>query len=332
MYALLIAIVLATLGGQNKLPGGHAQPAYNFNNIHFSLKDRAGNLWFASTDQGVYRFDGETMAQYTTREGLCSNAVWQILEATDGTIWLGTDAGACKYQGGKFTQVTIIHNTGPAPIKVFSITQDKAGTIWFGTEFNGVFKYNEQVFARFLDSTLVRKPHTHLNNILQMVEDKQGNVWFASWAQEGIHKYDGKQTLSRIVLEDEAYTDNMTHSILEDSQGNIWFGSRNNGVYRYKDGKLSNFTRNTPLNQSAIYGMTEDRNGHIWFGTEADGAWRYDGKAFTQYNAKDGLGNPSVFSIVEDTAGNLWFGTRNVSLYRYDGKTFTLVIEDGAVL
>lgn len=332
MYALLFAVTLAAFVGQGKPPLTHAHPVNNGNNIHFSLQDRAGNLWFASTDQGVYRYDGKTMAQYTTKEGLCHNAVWQILEATDGTIWLGTSAGACKYQGGKFTHVPIINNIGPAPITVYSIMQDRAGAIWFGTDFNGVYRYNGQVFARFLDSTMVRNPRTHLNTTLHMLEDKQGNVWFASWAQEGINKYDGNQTLSRITMEDGGGTDNMIHSILEDSKGNLWFGSRNNGVYRYENGKLSNFTLNTPLNQSAIYGMIEDRNGHIWFGTEADGAWRYDGKAFTQYTAKDGLGNTSVFSIVEDRAGNLWFGTRNVSLYRYDGKTFTLVIEDGAVL
>src|SRR5678809_1306830 len=33
------------------------------------LEDRHGNLWFASTDSGLYNYNGKTFQHFTTREG-----------------------------------------------------------------------------------------------------------------------------------------------------------------------------------------------------------------------------------------------------------------------
>jgi ligand-binding sensor domain-containing protein len=46
-----------------------------------------------SFDGGVSRYDGETCLNFTTEDGLPSNAVWAIHRDLDGAIWFGTSNG-----------------------------------------------------------------------------------------------------------------------------------------------------------------------------------------------------------------------------------------------
>jgi ligand-binding sensor domain-containing protein len=51
------------------------------------LEDRRGNIWFASTDSGVYYYNGKTFQHFTTGEGLANNWVVSICEDSAGIIW-----------------------------------------------------------------------------------------------------------------------------------------------------------------------------------------------------------------------------------------------------
>ncbi len=64
-----------------------------------------------------------------------------------------------------------------------------------------------------------------------MLQDKVGNMWFASW--EGIIRYDGESFRNFTIL--AGLRKYHMFSVMEDKAGNIWFG-REGGVYRY-DGK-----------------------------------------------------------------------------------------------
>jgi len=57
-----------------------------YQNIHCGLQDKAGNLWFGTTGEGVYRYDGKSFTQFTVKDGLSNNKVWSILEDTAGNI------------------------------------------------------------------------------------------------------------------------------------------------------------------------------------------------------------------------------------------------------
>ena len=68
-------------------------------NVHAMLQDKTGDLWFASTGAGVYRYDGTSFTQDTQRDGLRSNTVYAILDDTRGNIWFGTNRGLSRYDG-----------------------------------------------------------------------------------------------------------------------------------------------------------------------------------------------------------------------------------------
>lgn len=53
-------------------------------NVGCELQDKAGNIWFSTSGEGVYRFDGKSFANFTTKDGLTSNDVSAIIEDLTG--------------------------------------------------------------------------------------------------------------------------------------------------------------------------------------------------------------------------------------------------------
>ncbi len=70
----------------------------------FSMaEDKDGNMWFGTIDAGVWKHDGTTITNFTTKDGLTSNAVNTIYKDRNGTLWFGTNDGVCTYDGTKFS-------------------------------------------------------------------------------------------------------------------------------------------------------------------------------------------------------------------------------------
>src|SRR5687767_14352132 len=87
---------------KNSLPKEHpkliktiSNPRYG--NVQCGLQDKAGNLWFGSTQNGLYKYDGKSFTQFLVANGLNSNNIFSILEDKEGKIWIGTEAGVCLY-------------------------------------------------------------------------------------------------------------------------------------------------------------------------------------------------------------------------------------------
>lgn len=297
-------------------------------NVHCSLQDKAGNLWFGTTGEGVYKYDGKSFIQFTATDGLNSNTIWCILEDKEGKIWLGTDAGVCAYDGKTFTkiQITLSNrinlNSNSSPnnnlsknFDVWSIMQDKSGKLWYATT-DGVYCYDGKSFTSFSVNDGVSGFQS--KKVEYILEDKAGNYWFGGRGNEGVFRYDGK-SLTNLKLKGN----NWAWPVLEDKHGNIWF-SNWAGVFRYNGKSFTSFTKNDSLCNDNITRIIEDKNENLWFGSDSEngGLCRYDGKSFTHFTTKDGLINNSIWTIFEDKRGSLWVGTRNTGLCRYDGKTF----------
>ncbi|WP_091411399.1 ligand-binding sensor domain-containing protein [Aquimarina amphilecti] len=316
-------------------------------NIHCSLIDKQGNLWFGTTGEGVYYYDGKLFTQFTIKDGLSNNSVWSILEDTIGNIWFGTSDGISKFDGKEIVRVSLektnsnntLTSNSDSRITIGAMMQSKDGRLWFGTN-KGVYIYKENLFSAFLNNEhIVNKNGLQLKSVERILEDKNGNIWFCSGmgGGEGVSRYDGK-----LITNYKPNGDVWVPYILEDKSGNIWFSGRTNGYFRYDGKTFTDFTENLPfspivedtteticLKEKVDFGpILEDKTGNIWFTGKMSrfggtgGIWRYDGESCTNFT-QDGLEDYQVWSMVEDKAGNIWIGTNNTGLYRFDGKTFT---------
>ncbi len=305
-------------------------------NIYCSLQDRSGNLWFGTTGEGVYEYDGRSFTQYTKSEGLISNTVYSLLEDASGSIWIGTSEGLCRLKEKKIERISYTrasyttrnenYYTGQSTANtIWSLFQDKSGKIWFGTG-DGVYQYDGSLFVRFLENDgVINKENLQLKLIDQILQDKNGNVWFASGCppgNEGVCRYDG-----RSISSFKPNGDSWVRYIKEDKKGNLWFGGRLHGNFLYDGKTFTNFTEKSGIGNPLLV----DKTGNIWFSGEErsnseeskDGIWAYNGNAFKNYSSEDGMSKYFTWSMLEDRAGNIWIGTRNTELYRFDGKVFT---------
>jgi ligand-binding sensor domain-containing protein len=356
IYSLLLALTfLTSCNGQTKTQS-HAdkklepksistgqpkivktQGSREGDNIHCSLQDKAGNLWFGTTGEGVYRYDGKLFTQFTKKDGLNSNCLYSILEDKEGNIWFGTENGVCLYNGQTITNMpfTMINsynfylnnssnNNASIKNEVWGMLQDKSGKIWFGTT-DGVYCYNGKTFSRFLDDiNILNHQNLQLKWIQCFMEDSRGTIWMGSGpiAMEGVIRFDGKSLTST-----KPNGDGWIRNMLKDKNENIWFGGRARGNFIYDGKNFKNFTEKAGIGNPILV----DRAGNLWFNGEEklstvendSGIWCYDGKTFKNYNLNDGISKYFVWNMLQDKNGNIWIGTRNIGLYKFDGKAFT---------
>lgn len=307
----------------------------NYGNVQCSLQDEAGNLWFGTTENGLYQFDGKSFHRFLMADGLNSNNIFCLLEDANGKIWIGTEAGLCVYNGTTFTKMDIPLPRYLPPNKnegyrnsrwIFSMMQTKSEQLWFAT-IDGVFTYDGKSFTRFIVNDTAGGFLSTNHTVERMLEDKDGNIWFGVRANDGVYRYDGKSVTNLQLTElfqdgPKPKPHRWAWPQLQDKDGNIWF-SNWGGAYRYDGKTFTTFTKKDGLH-GGVTRIIEDKNRNLWFGGDAGaGLHRYDGKSFARFTTNNGLINNSIWSILEDKTGNIWVGTRETGLSLFDGKVFT---------
>jgi ligand-binding sensor domain-containing protein len=314
--------------------------------------DKSGNIWFTTTKEGIYKYNGKTFTNITVKDGLCSNEVWAVIEDNKGLLWFATAKGLCSYDGINFVNIplpqedfqSVSPETGFPSRKTevaLTVMQDSKGHFWIGTNASGAYQYDADKggaggkgFTSFLKfkGRLHPDDRVYNNCITSIIEDRNGNIWFTSITHGGISRYNG-ESITNFTTKDGLLGD-MTNSSFEDKAGNIWFGSiqnLNGGLMRFDPTlggtggeAFKSYTKEDGLCDSNVACFYEDESGNIWIGT-GDGVCYFDGKTFTSFNS-DGQKLGDIRFIIKDREDNMWLGGRYGVLYRYDGnelKDFT---------
>jgi len=295
--------------------------------IRSIFQDSKGNLWFGTLGEGVVRYDVKTLTYFSASEGFNSGSVHAISEDKKGNIWFGTDKGIYRYDGKTFRNYNQKDGLSHTNISRKGIVVDKSGTIWVGTQ-DGVFRYDSSADNKGgLSFSLF--PLLPPINVVGIMEDKNGNIWFAS-LEHGVFCYDGK-TITNITGK-EGLGNNYAGGIAQDKAGNMWFTMKN-GICKYDGKTLTEYTSEDGLGGTEFFGIYIEQSGIIWI-TARGSTTRFDPsiplpnpKAFTVFTPADGL-NCCVQSMYQDKSGNMWWGAGS-GLFRFDGKRFYQVKQNG---
>ena len=224
-----------------------------------------------------------------------------------------------RYDGKTFATFTI--EDGLAHNFVASISQDREGSLWFGT-YGGLSQYYGETFTTF--TTQDGLGH---NAVLSTFQDREGLLWFAT-AGGGVSRYDG-EVFATFTTQDGLPHNEVT-SITQDREESLWFGT-NGGVSRYDGETFTTFTTQDGLAHNSVSSVFQDREGALWFATWGGGVSRYDGEAFTTFTTQDGLAADRVWSIFQDQEGSLWFGTiGGVSRYEVETPSTSSSLRQGS--
>lgn len=306
------------------------------------FEDSKNNLWFGTLNKGAARFDGKNLTYFSEKEGLVGNAVVSIAEDKSGNLWFGTQSGLSKFDGKNFTNFT--RKEGLCSDRVSNLLVDKSGKLWVGT-WDGICTFDGSKFSNFdlpkPDVELQDYQKATLNWTTEIIEDRQGNIWFGRDGY-GACRFDGKNFTH--FTKKEGLASNNVQVICADKRGNIWFGSRvaendhpdpksrfgDGGLSRFDGKSVSQFPEIEGLSKNETYAIAEDRAGNVWIGANGLGVYRFDGQSFQLFKGTDRMDLTSVMgiqSILGDGRGRLWFGFSG-GLFRLEAGEVVHVPQD----
>jgi signal transduction histidine kinase/ligand-binding sensor domain-containing protein/DNA-binding response OmpR family regulator len=321
-----------------KIPADFFVTMQNFNTEHgltlssilCGYTDKAGNLWFGTSGNGVSKYDGKEFTNYFSSHGLIHNLVNSITEDSNGNIWFGTYGGVSIYNGVYFENLTV--EQGLADNNVNKVLEDRSGNIWIST-YKGLSRYNpngkeegKQLITNYTTEHGI--PGEYMDG---MLEDSKGNLWFAT--EEGLCRYDAEaEKNGEQPFEDFSKSIGLegqnVYSLAEDQDGLIWFGI-DDGLVGYDPVKeaagesaITIFTTADGLISNRIRYIFTDKKGSLWLGTkEGLSEFIKEDFSFVNYTTEQGLANNEITTVIEDKSGNLWIGTWGGGLTRFDGKS-----------
>lgn len=107
--------------------GNRTPPFYR--KLHQGRDDR---IFVATARRGLTLFEGDATTEFLSHESDQTNDVVAVLDATDGTTWVGTLGGLRQIRGH---EIVPIEDAAPwMDRSVYFILEDAAGSLWCGTE------------------------------------------------------------------------------------------------------------------------------------------------------------------------------------------------------
>lgn len=313
--------------------------------VHAIREDHLGRLWVGGSR--LVMIEGSQCKEFLLEGYPSATRVKSILEAGDGTIWVGTVSGLQRPQGslktGRFEKISEVSTT------VRALRQDRAGTLWIGSIGGGLVRFRDGHFTRF--QTPDNPPGS---TVLAVFEDSEQNIWVGM--QTGLLRL-SRAAMSTFPLPDAPNADFSTvyadpdgslwvagthlyrihtrrdyselisapepgirvRNVLRDRSGAFWIGTDGHGAYRSKGSSKVHYTTHNGLTNDFVRAFLESRDGSVWIATD-EGINRWRDGTLSNYRMDDGLCYFSIRALLEDSLGDIWIGTdRGVSHWR-DGK------------
>jgi ligand-binding sensor domain-containing protein len=156
-------------------------------NVAGIMEDKSGNIWFASSENGIFRYDGKTITHIAEKEGLGENYAGGIAEDKAGNIWFTMKNGICKYDGKTLTEYTAKDGLGGT--EFWGIYIEQSDIIWVTTR-GSTTRFDPSVPLPNPKAFTVFTSANGLNCCVQsMYQDKSGNMWWGTG--QGLFRFNG---------------------------------------------------------------------------------------------------------------------------------------------
>jgi ligand-binding sensor domain-containing protein len=170
--------------------------------------------------------------------------IYASLRDSRGRVWLGTcTAGLCLYTGQQYRWLT--DKQFGAPIRC--LYEDRYGNIWIGNNGYGLLRYHNDTLENVTEKLHLANPRffTHF----EANDSSLARVW----------------------------------SVTEDAGGDLWIGTIDAGLWRYRNGQITQYGRQHGLGSNAIWTVYRDHNNQMWIGTDGNGVYKWNGTTFTPF-------------------------------------------------
>jgi diguanylate cyclase (GGDEF)-like protein len=244
---------------------------------------------------------------WDTERGLPSNAVLDILQASDGYLWIASYQGLIRFDGASFKMFTPDDIPGLVRGSFWAVVENPKGTLWAATESDGLLRYRDGQWKVFKTGDGLKNDKT-----TYLITDGGDGLWLGS--RRGVVHVQGDHIHQIPAL--DGGEPNVT--ALAYSDGALWIGTAGAGMLRYKDSQYKKYTVADGLPDDRITGLYTTRDGTLLIGAYGQGIMRLRGGKFTRF-AFNGPNPPTrVNRFFEDDDGTIWVAAEN-GFYRVKG-------------
>jgi ligand-binding sensor domain-containing protein len=117
--------------------------------IFSSFKDKKGDLWFGTLDEGLISLKNDSFTYFNENDGLCNNMISCFYEDKTGKLWIGSfrETSVCWFDGNKFEAAPFDKDQNLIELRF--ITEDKYENIWFGGRYGLLWRYDGKKLKDF---------------------------------------------------------------------------------------------------------------------------------------------------------------------------------------
>lgn len=241
---------------------------------------------------------------------------YNVFIGSTGLIWITTYGnGVFCYDYKKDILLNFKYNANqnsPASDYLLSITEDRYGNIWIGSEYAGIVKVVKSNF----DIRIIRpEQETSIgknNNVRTLYEDTYDNIWLGT-KNGSLYMYDNGLSANKMI-----YKDINPYSIAQDSKNRIWIGTKGKGLYLL-DGKshkeIAHYEPDSDslgLSHNTIFSILKDSKSRMWIGSFGGGLnlveETTDRIKFRHFFFDQG-NRSYIRCVYQDTKGVMWVGS-----------------------
>ena len=278
-------------------------------NINGMASDSNGNLWIATDQLGLLRYDITTHEIESTQPRNINDSklleerisIQSVYVDDTNLLWVGTEKNGIAFFGKYIYRFGTTHNGD-----ITAIAQADSGRIWYGTSDKGVIGYDGPL-ASLKVSCMATTP--------------DGSLWVGS-KRNGLTRIKNGTSTIYSLAKDSTRTliDDHVNALCTDKIGNLWIAT-NGGlqVFNPRMNTFSSYTReNRKLNTNNVTSLFYNKDGksnNLFIGT-AEGLVILN-LSSTERQVLTGnsnniipFTNNYITQVLQDSRGLIWIGTR----------------------
>ncbi len=307
----------------------------------------------------IFSFSQEIVyKQFSSKEGLVSSHVSQVIQDYEGFIWISTNNGVARFDGYDFENFNIKNKLPENDI--VGIFKSEDSTIWFLGR-SGLLSYfkdgaiHPYLFNDKVLFLLENYNSIESNSLIISDESVEFNIY-----EDARYSIDSTGAIKRLygVLDKQNIIDLKDQKVkyfissqikefqiigIKDTSviiiplifcnepilckkvGQKVFMSNQNKLFVIEDGDLKSYSYD-----NTIVSLQIDQENSVWLGFELGGVFCYKDTTITQQPYYHGLKGNTVSSVIRDRKNSFWMTSVNSGLFYFPSQLFKQVtIKDG---
>lgn len=274
-----------------------------------------GNSYEFNPEKKLSRY---VIENWTNADGLPSNSLLNIIQTSDGYIWVSSYNGLIRFDGLSFT---IFNNSNTDVFDangIGALAEDSKGVLWMTTQNSGLISYENKKFK----THKVKDKIESLHRVIFI--DSEDRIWSCSInGQLFYYQNDSYVYLKNINLPRDAIYSNIAQAPDEA----IWIATEGKGIYRIKNNIVKNYTQYDGLASNWVSSLSFDEEDNLWIGTDRGVSVFKDGV----FKTVPGIEKYTINKIIADRPNCIWFSSNSglLRMNKLSGKFDVLTEENG---